>query len=76
METTDKITKDINTTLIYNKGYYNGEKKIVKRKLLKENLHSTLCVNQINKFVNAQRVLQVILETQLLGDGFIEKNKV
>ena len=76
METTDKITKDINTTLIINKGYYNGEKKIVKRKLLKENLHSTLCVNQINKFVNAQRVLQVILETQLLGDGFIEKNKV
>ena len=26
--------------------------------------------NQINRFVNAQRVLQVILEEQLLVDGF------
>ena len=29
--------------------------------------------NQINRFVNAQRVLQVILEEQLLVDGFASK---
>ena len=29
--------------------------------------------NQINRFVNAQRVLQVILEEQLLVDGFTGK---
>ena len=32
--------------------------------------------NQINRFVNAQRVLQVILEEQLLVDGFtVKKSK-
>ena len=48
---------------------------VSKKKFNFEKLNS-LCadsIKKINRFVNAQRVLQVILEEQLLVDGFTGK---